>query len=140
MTLQEYFRAAAEKHRWTFARLARETGIPEGNIANWFSRDPPRGEPDIGEAVKLAEAMKLGMDEVFRGIVPGDQIEEIISEAVWQVRDVIRREVAEAKTGDKVALPAEGGARAAVVAATPTDPPSGAGTRRGKRRGGKKVS
>ena len=76
-TWNEYLAAAMERHRWGPTRIAKETGFPESQIGKWS-----RGEvvPTIPKAIALAEAMNLSLDEVFRGHIPDQEMEELLAE------------------------------------------------------------
>lgn len=54
------------------AALARKTGISGRTLQRWYARKPrkkttTRGEPKISDAIKLAEAMRMTLGQVFHG-------------------------------------------------------------------------
>ena len=58
------FRRQCELHRWSYAELSRRTGINHDTMLGWL-RSRPRGEPTIGDAIRLASVIGVTLDELF---------------------------------------------------------------------------
>ncbi len=84
MYWRDVFRKAAKANGWSWTRVAAESGIPRDRIQNWMRKKADRGQPSISDAIRIAETMGLSLDELFRGRIPDDRLEEILREALRQ--------------------------------------------------------
>lgn len=94
MDWQHYLREAIETYGGNHTKIARKAGIPTSRIADWM-RTVPAGQPPIEDAIALAKAMRLSLDEVFRGIPPDDDLAESVRQLVAAAREQGRREALE---------------------------------------------
>lgn len=81
-----HFQSRLDRDGWTVAQLARQSGITAATLYNWLRPEADRGEPPIGDAIKLAHAMGVTLDALFRGGDDVDQIAAIVREAVAKMR------------------------------------------------------
>lgn len=93
MDWRNWFRKALEYSTGTQTTVAKKAGIPFKSLNRWLNAGP--GEPSITEAIALATAMRLSLDEVFRGIPPDDDLAEGVRQLVAQAREQGRREALE---------------------------------------------
>ncbi len=87
------FRAALRHRGWTRKRLAAESSVRESTIDNWLDRDPhKRKEPTLTNAIKVANAMGMTLDEVFQGTPRDDEVDQILRDAGVRFRGLMRGE------------------------------------------------
>lgn len=60
ITIQKYL----DKKRWSLSRLARETGIPYGTLANYKFRKGQKYDPSFSNACKIADALGVSLDDL----------------------------------------------------------------------------
>lgn len=91
MDWQDHLRNAMEKNKppWRLADLAKGTGMDRDKLQRWMRTNRNGGEPTISAAVLIAEAMGKSLDEVFRGQIPDDEIEQILRQSIAQVQAVV---------------------------------------------------
>lgn len=98
MNWQDHFRAAMERHRWRQADIAQKSGVNANEISRWLRGDH---DPSIISAIRLADAMELSLDVLFRGQIPDDEIEAVLAEAVYKTRAIRQRDSQEASIGTR---------------------------------------
>lgn len=89
---RHHLRDAMDRHRWSVARLARDCGFSEDTMRNWLRSAGDRGEPNISDAIKIAEVTGLTLDELFRAIVSEDRVDRLVRETIERLREELQAE------------------------------------------------
>ncbi|TFG62099.1 MAG: XRE family transcriptional regulator [Gemmatimonadales bacterium] len=66
-TWQDHLRSAIAASRMTNRAVAQRARINSNTFTNWLQSEP-KGEPPISAAIRIADALGMTLDEVFRGI------------------------------------------------------------------------
>lgn len=61
--VSESIRRNREMKGWSQRELGRRAGLGERNVGHW---EQGRGEPSISAAIKLAKAMDITLDQLFK--------------------------------------------------------------------------
>lgn len=93
MTWLVSFKNAMKRHRWTIAELNRRTGIARQTLQNWMAEAGGRGEPRISECLKLAKVMNLSLDELFRGRISSERMEDIFRRAIDEAQEALQADL-----------------------------------------------
>lgn len=94
MDWRDHFRNALEYSLANQTNVAKRAGISPKKLSDWLG-NCDRGTPSIVHAIAMAKAMRLSLDEVFRGISPDDDLAESVRQLVAQAREQGRREALE---------------------------------------------
>ena len=86
------------RHRWLQAAIARESGVNPNEISRWLRGDH---DPSIVNAIRLADAMNLSLDELFRGNIPDDEMEAILRESLYKAHAIGLRDSQATATGTR---------------------------------------
>lgn len=81
-------RDAVDDRGWTFTEFIARTGVDAGTVWNWF-RDKEPSTPSVENAEKLATALDVSMDYLFRGI--GTQASVRLAEIERKIADQEKR-------------------------------------------------
>ena len=97
MDWRKHFMHVYDRDHWSWADLARKTGIDASQIQRWATGNT---EPALGTAIQIAAAMDVGLNELFLGHLPESRIVGLVRQSLALMQEEIHTGLAETSSGN----------------------------------------